>query len=319
MSNGTPIDPTKQNTIPSAEPKKSNTGIIILIVVLVVFFLFILPIVAVAIIFGSVFSFLGHFSESGIGSNLSCRAIGSAMTVYYDENDITGVTVRGNRLKYTSEEIKDYLRDYSTVEDGLIAFGNHLVESSDYVISCELNGVDVVTLDPANNPTTEESEAGNLSAGYLTLPAGWREVHSNIGTVYQGNTEDDRVEFDTYRVGNASSLKEASQIYINANTFVFKDDLHISEVMIGTNRDVQALRINYDSAVFPSTAFVYKTDSGFHIITFKVDDENDLPELEETIYTYHSAAGDTKTTPLEDDTAAPTTQDADLETTQQSI
>lgn len=291
METGAPIDPTNQNTIPNVPlaptQKKSNTGKIILIVLIVLLFLVGLPLLMIALVFGGIFSIIktvgGELEES---NKLTCTAANSALTVYYNSDDIIGVTTSGNTLKYDMDEIKSRLRGYGSVEDGLIAFGNSLVESSNGSTSCALNDIDVTELSNSGNNSSDTNNTTDTTVGVITPPSGWTIIPSARGTVYQGTTSDDLINIDTYDLSKATSLQDATQIYIDSNVFVFDEDLHISITKIGANRDIDAQRVFYDSIVFPSAAYIFKDEAGFHVIEFKTDDEDDLPNIEQVIYTY---------------------------------
>lgn len=314
MNNGAPIDPTNPSSMPYTEPKKSNGGKIALIIIIVLLFLIGLPIILVVVILGGTFGIIKSVSEDlERGNKLVCTSGSSSLTVYYDNDSVNGIMSRGGAFDYDTEDIEYYTRGYSNMEDGLIDFSNSLVNSSTNT-KCELNGTDITTLTPSENDKdnkTANGSAGSMSTGFIALPSGWAKVPSGSSTLrYQGETDGDLVEFDGYNLSSATTLQEAAQIYIGENTFVFDDELKTTNVMIGKNKGIEAIRIHYDSIVFPSTAFVFKSNTGFHIIEFKTEDLENLPALEEYIYTYHDSFD---LQPVE------STESDNLETVEQSI
>lgn len=265
MNNGAPIDPTNQSTIPSmpqapgAEPKKSNASKTLLIVMLA-FSIFIVLFFAVLIV--GVFSIRKSAMD---GDSLICESGDNYIQIYYDENGVHGINRFGTYFdNYQLNFFPSYLENYSTTEEGLIAFGEEIMSTKNGAI-CELNGKSVLsyentdstdntkpdeltnnTNDARPNETTNDTTIniegsssrliGSPSLGYLDIPLDWlqRETGENDAISYGNDTE---AIYISTRNGYSSPDKAISALESSLKedpnvtniSFVTATNLHASE------------------------------------------------------------------------------------------
>lgn len=291
MSNGAPIDPTNQNTIPntSSAPtqKKSSTGKIVLIIVIVLLLLLAIPIAIFAIAFGGI---LGVFStlkgKMDQGNKLVCNTTNSSLTVYYNNSNISGTLNTGSFFDYDTDEIREHIHGYPTVENGLIDFGKSLVENSDGTVSCELNGQDVTKLS-INNQSGVTQVVGNERIGYVDLSTDWDIIQSassdsaygsyinssanvsmgiNISYLANVSTSDD----ENLTV-HLQSLETYAEEYMQA--FGDKDGVRIDTetVTIGKDKNISAIKATkHEGSVLTQVSYFFEKDNNTHIVTFNI-------------------------------------------------
>ena len=131
----------------TAESSKTNAGLIVLIVVLIFLFTVALPIILVVVAGFGIFGFVSsHLEEMDY---LECRAKSSYMRVYYDDEGVNGFVKSGGYFRDNIEDVRYYLRSVKhPVEVGLREYGRKLINASDGVVECTLDGENLS--DPIN-------------------------------------------------------------------------------------------------------------------------------------------------------------------------
>jgi len=308
MNNETVIDPTNPSTIPNAAPKKSNTGKIIIIILIVVFFLVALPLIFVILIIGGAFGIVKSVGdELEKGSKLACTNGASSLTVYYDEYGINGTSIIGGGFKYDSDEIEDYVSNYSSIESGLISLGNEIVSSSNGSASCALNSADVTTLSASGANTTYQV-FGNSKIGYVDLLSDWNVLQSEeadsaygshvnsatnvslgINLSYLANVSTSDSEDLTVRL---QSLEDYAKNYTESYNDLFGDsnaETNMSTVTIGKNNDIPAIKATTrKNNELAQVSYFFENSNNTYIITFNVVSGGDsaLGQINEIVGTY---------------------------------
>lgn len=307
MNNETPIDPTNQSTIPSTQQKKSNTGKIILIIVIVLFFVVILPVALILLAIGGAFSIVKSVgNELENGQKLTCKNGNSTLSVYYDEDDISGVSILGGGFKYSTDEVEDYLSDYSGIESGLISLGQEIVESSNGQASCTLNGTDVTTL--SANTNTSYQVVGNAKIGYVDLSSDWSVIQSEesdsaygsyinsstnvslgINLSYLANVSTSDSDDSTVRL---QSLEDYAQKYVQSYNDLTGENntkTDISTVTIGRNSDISAIKATTrtDNRL-SQVSYFFENNNNTYIITFNIVSGGDdaFGQIDKIVSTY---------------------------------
>lgn len=307
MNNETPIDPTNQSTIPSTQQKKSNTGKIILIIVIVLFFVVILPVALILLAIGGAFSIVKSVgNELENGQKFTCKNGNSTLSVYYDEDDISGVSILGGGFKYSTDEVEDYLSDYSGIESGLISLGQEIVESSNGQASCTLNGTDVTTL--SANTNTSYQVVGNAKIGYVDLSSDWSVIQSEesdsaygsyinsstnvslgINLSYLANVSTSDSDDSTVRL---QSLEDYAQKYVQSYNDLTGENntkTDISTVTIGRNSDISAIKATTrtDNRL-SQVSYFFENNNNTYIITFNIVSVGDdaFGQIDKIVSTY---------------------------------
>ena len=307
MNNGAPINPTNPSTTPNAAPKKSSTGKIIIIILIVVFFLVALPLIFVILIIGGAFGIVKSVGdELEKGSKLACTNGASSLTVYYDEYDINGTSIIGSGFKYDSDEIEDYVNNYSSIESGLISLGNEIVSSSKGNAICALNGTDVTTL--STNTNTSYQVFGNSKIGYVDLSSDWNVLQSEeadsaygsyvnsimnislgINLSYLANVSTSDSEDLTIRL---QSLEDYAKNYTESYNNLFGDsntETDMDTVTIGKNNDISAIKATtYKNNELAQVSYFFENGNNTYIITFNVvsGGGSALGQINEIVETY---------------------------------
>ena len=305
MNNEAPIDPANPSTTPNTAPKKSNTSKIIIIILIVVFFLVVLPLILVILVIGGAFSIVKSVGDDlENNSKLACKNGGSSLTVYYNNNDINGITILGNGFKYDSDGIEDYIDGYSNMESGLISLGNEIVSSSNGSATCALNGTDVTTLSVSNANTTYQV-FGNSKIGYVDLSSDWNVLQSEeadgsyvnsatnvslgINLSYLANVSTSDSEDLTVRL---QSLEDYAKNYTESYNDLFSDsntETNMSTVTIGKNNDISAIKATtYKNNELAQVSYFFENSNNTYIITFNVVSGGDsaLGQINEIVGTY---------------------------------
>ena len=139
-----------------AESSKTNAGLIILIIVLIFLFTVALPIILAAVAGFGIFGFVSsHLEEMDY---LECRAKSSYIRVYYDDEGVNGFAKSGGYFRDNIEDVRYYLRSTKyPVEVGLREYGRKLIDASDGVAECTLDGE--ILAEPIIR-TPDESDSG---------------------------------------------------------------------------------------------------------------------------------------------------------------